>query len=164
MLGDRSKGLTIESLKCVNTSAVQLLLWIKGIITLHKLLNPLIFISTEYVRNRCTDNELEHIEYIYQNIENWKIIYNIQLQSNRGEQGRREQTYLEGLVRQAKEKFDMDYIEYPNLKKVGEDEINIQLFYFSTKDVFILYYILDYPKGCKTCTNRESLDPILIII
>ncbi len=86
----------LEQLRSVNKGMFQLLLWVKATLVLNKLLNPLNFVSTHYVKRRCTSEEVEHAESIYQALENWRFTFNLKVKSTK-------QTHAVGIINKAKD-------------------------------------------------------------
>jgi hypothetical protein len=127
ILADPEKKLSLGTVKHINQGLYQLLLWMKAVVTLHKLVNPLLFISAEYVRKRLSPDEVQTVEYIYQNIENWKTIYSLRLRANQG------QSTLSGIVTEARKSLSADFEEYVNLGR-WEDSNKICLFYFTARE------------------------------
>ena len=69
----------LEGVKLANKGIYQLLLWVKAVVALHFFLNPLNFVSVDYVKKKFVRSEIEVIEYIYHCLENWRFIYSIKL-------------------------------------------------------------------------------------
>ncbi|CDW75554.1 UNKNOWN [Stylonychia lemnae] len=59
----------------------QLLLWTISVVTMNKLINPLNFTTSEYVKRRFSNQfeEIQVIEHIYQALESWRFTYNVKL-------------------------------------------------------------------------------------
>lgn len=127
ILADPEKKLTLHSVKNMSQGLYQLLLWIKAIVALHKIVNPLLFVSADYVRKRLAPDEVELVEYIYQSIENWKLIYTIRLRNNEGK------STLSNIISESKKNLSGEYGEYVNLGR-WEESNKICMFYFNAKE------------------------------
>ncbi len=127
LLTDPENGLSLRAVKAINQGLYQLLLWIKAILTLNKMVNPLLFISADYVRKRLTQEEVELVEYIYQSVESWKVMYTLRLRNNGGK------SCLSRIVAEAKKGLGAEAEEYLHLGR-WEEGNRICLFYSSAKD------------------------------
>ena len=74
---------SIEGISSINQGIFQVYLWIKAWISLHIILNPLNFISNEYVNSSFSIEEVRQIEKMYQCLENWRILYSIKLKCSK---------------------------------------------------------------------------------
>ena len=127
ILADPEKKLSLGTVKHINQGLYQLLLWMKSVVALHKLVNPLLFVSADYVRKRLSPEEVETVEYIYQSVENWKTIYTIRLRGNHGV------STLSRIVTEARNRLSADYEEYVNIGR-WEESNRICLFYFNARE------------------------------
>eukprot|EP01022_Parablepharisma_sp_SALTPOND_P008132 TRINITY_DN135258_c1_g1_i1.p1 TRINITY_DN135258_c1_g1~~TRINITY_DN135258_c1_g1_i1.p1 ORF type:complete len:1171 (-),score=124.18 TRINITY_DN135258_c1_g1_i1:698-4153(-) len=125
ILTDPEKKLSLKSVRSVNLGLYQLLLWIKAVLTLNKLVNPLLFISADYIRKRLTPEEITLVEDIYQGIESWKVMYTVRVRSNNGK------SCLANIVEEAKKRLSATSEEYAT---IGDTNNKITTFYFTAKD------------------------------
>lgn len=56
----------IESIRSTNLGIFQIYLWMKACISINIILNPLNFISNEYVNSNFSHEEIKQIEKMYQ--------------------------------------------------------------------------------------------------
>lgn len=127
IINDPENKLSLKSVKLLNLGLYQLLLWIRAVLILNKLINPLLFISADYVRKRLLPEEVCLVEELYQAIESWKMMYTIRLRNNNGK------SCLQKILDSAKQKLSKISDEFAILGK-WEEGTKISQFYFSARE------------------------------
>ena len=72
-------NIKIESIKSINMGVFQVYMWVKACISMHIILNPLNFISSDYVAHNFNHDEIKQVEKMYQCLEHWRKLYAIKL-------------------------------------------------------------------------------------
>ena len=127
MLNNPEKKLSLKSVKVINIGLYQLLLWIRAVVMLNKLINPLLFMDVNYIKKRLLPEELLLVEDLNQAIESWKMMYSIHLRTNNG------QSTFESIIEQTKKNLASISEEFAVLGK-WEASNKIASFYFTAKD------------------------------
>jgi len=70
-----------DKIQDMNIGMWQLYFWMKCILSLHQLINPLNFVSSQFVQSIFSPEETKTIENLFQCYENWRGIYSIKLKS-----------------------------------------------------------------------------------
>ena len=129
LLRNKDYNLSLDQVQNTNKGLKQLLLWIKAILTINKMLNPLIFISTDYLKNRCTKDEMKFLEYIHRRLEDWKTIYSLRVHSNN------KRSSFKQIIERAQLTLSKDFTEYLSISRDSNIPTNIHQFYFHDIDV-----------------------------
>jgi len=69
----------IDMILNTNQGIFQIYMWIKACISVHIIINPLEYISNEYVNSTFNDDQIRKIEIMFQCLEKWRILYSIKL-------------------------------------------------------------------------------------
>lgn len=75
----------IQTIFNSNQGVFQMYLWIKACISVHIILNPLNFISNEYINMSFGIEEIKQIEIMFQCLEKWRNLYSIKLHCSKNQ-------------------------------------------------------------------------------
>lgn len=121
-------NLSPTNLKRISNGFFFCYLWIKSIVFLHKILNPIKFINPQYLINRTDNTEYENIMALSEAIESWKCLFAFRLKCNNNI------SFLPEILNKAKEllaDINQEYVNSP----VWVEVFPLYHFYLSSKDV-----------------------------
>jgi hypothetical protein len=171
----------IQTIFNSNQGVFQLYLWVKACVSVHIILNPLNFISNEYINMNFGLEEIRQIEIMFQCLEKWRNLYSIKLHCSRNQSSLRnivehwEENYLDeeslNFIRIARSVSKIPEIEVSK-NKTANDQALIQFyhsfdifcrsFFFNAMSKFepIPEYI-NVPQSAKHSRNNNRADPSL---